>query len=112
MFITKVIFSADNPVVRSRLLRPLFVVVAVATCALFIFILGPAFLLITPVWFAIVVSVLIGMACTVFLLLYVVRYMLVVLVYSCNFHRSKDAKCLDHVGCWVLNAYMYKPMYF
>ena len=29
--------------------------VAVATCALFIFILGPAFLLITPVWFAIVV---------------------------------------------------------
>ena len=50
------------------------------------------------------------MACTVFLLLYVVRYMLVVLVYSCNFHRSNYAKYMLG-SCWV-NAYMYKPVYF
>jgi phosphate/sulfate permease len=58
--ISKVIFEAENPEIRSIKMRPFFIVVAVSVCACFMLLKGPEFLKIEPTGLAIAIGISIG----------------------------------------------------
>tara|TARA_B100000795_G_C22794913_1_gene438867 strand:- start:146 stop:2875 length:2730 start_codon:yes stop_codon:yes gene_type:complete len=70
VFISKSIFSAKDPIARSKCLRPLFVIIAVTVCTLFMFASGPLWIQIEPFGIAVLVSVIIGVCCSLALFMY------------------------------------------